>query len=112
MDAINYILDELLKDKVDYMEMYTEINEDGEREKIKFENIKCYIQNEQKVKYTSDKRTITINGYVYLKSDPFPNIKIFDGKISVNNQEFKIVGGRKYKDIFSEDIVYTRLEVI
>lgn len=112
MEAIKYILDELLKDNLDYVEMYAGINEDGEREKIKLKNIKCYIQDEQKIKYTSDKRTITINGYIYLKGDPFPNIRIFDGKISVNNQEFKIIGGRKYRDIFSEDIVYTRLEVI
>lgn len=112
MDAINYILDELLKDNLDYIELYTELDRDGEREKKRIENIKCYIQDSKRVKYTKDKRTITINAYVYIKGDPFPTINNFDGNISVEGQQFKINGGRKYRDTFSREVVYTKLEVI
>lgn len=112
MDTINYILDELLKDHLDYIELYTELDRDGEREKKRIENIKCYIQDTQKTKYTKDKREITINAYVYIKGDPFPTIQVFDGNILVEGQQFKITGGRKYRDTFSRDVVYTKLEVI
>lgn len=107
---MSYIPDEILRDTIN-IELYGDIDDDERQQKIKFENVKCYVEHKSKVKYLKDNKFITLNAQVYIKGS-LGIEEITDGKIVFNNNIYKIVGYREYRDIFSEDIVYTKLEVV
>ena len=108
---IDYIPNFLLNDKVEELLLYGEINEDGEKEKEITKNIKCYIQEKQREKYISDNKKITLNGYVYIKGD-ITKYKTFDGTVIIDGNKYRVVGGRKFEDPITNEVIYTRLEVI
>lgn len=108
---IDYIPNFLMSDKLEELLLYGEIDENGKREKEIIKNIKCYIQEKQRVKYVNDNKQILLNGYVYIKGD-ITKYKTFDGSVIVNKNKYRVVGGRKFEDQITNKVVYTRLELI
>jgi hypothetical protein len=107
---MEYIIDELMRDTVD-ITLYGDIDDDGEQQKEVYNNIKCYVERKSKIKYLDENKSINLNGFIYIKGR-LGDGKTTDGKIVFNNHEFKIMGYIEYRDIFSDDIVYTKLEVV
>jgi hypothetical protein len=107
---MEYIIDELMRDTIN-IELFGDIDDDGRQQKYKFNNIKCYVEHKSKIKYLDENKSINLNGAIYIKGR-LGDGKTTDGKIEFNNDTYKIVGYREYRDIFSDDIVYTKLEVV
>ena len=105
-----YLLDELLNDEIT-IELFGEIDDDGRQEKIILNNVKCNVQYKSHIKYTSDDKIINLNGFIYVNGRINDGI-ITDGKITYNNKEFKIMGFTEYKDPFSNNVIYTKLEIV
>lgn len=107
---MSYIIKELLRDKAT-ITLFGDIDDDGRQQKTVYENVNCYISHKARIKYISEDKSVVINGSIYIEGR-LGDGKIRDGKVGIDDGIYKVVGYREFRDIGSDNIVYTRLEIV